>query len=31
MKLKQAAEDATQMISLGVNQVTAANVARLKL
>ena len=30
-KLKEAAEDAAQMIALGVNQVTAANVARLKL
>ena len=30
-KLKQAAEDVAQMIALGVNQATAANVARLKL
>ena len=30
-KLKQAADDVAQMTALGVNQVTAANVARLKL
>ena len=30
-KLKQAADDVAQMIALGVNQVTAENVARLKL
>ena len=30
-KLKQAADDVAQMIALGVNQVTAANMARLKM
>ena len=30
-KLKKAAEDAAQMIALGINQVTAASVARLKM
>ena len=30
-KLKQAAEDVAQMIALGVNRVTAANVVRLAL
>ena len=30
-KLKKAAEDAAQMIALGINHVTAANVARLRM
>ena len=30
-KLKKAAEDAAQMIALGINQVTAANVAKLRM
>ena len=30
-KLKKAAEDAAQMIALGINQITAANVAKLRM
>ena len=30
-KLKKAQEDAAQMIALGINQVTAANVAKLRM